>query len=307
MNRVVLALTASFFALVLVACHGSGGGAKHPPGKEHDHTPQAEPIGNYGPSDPAALVSPFQANSIFRVIKEKRDGQVRVAGRDLPYIRVRASAVIRGQDPYEGKVVGLDIICGGFGTNGLDAPEDPNHTVSCPPDARLLMPTGATRKHLDVGCGFAYVDVLSPSDEDLPTMIEEMGFTSAQVEPIIVGGRVVSVKAKKPFVVPFIPWVITRGKRLGTGAIGTNYVIVMEKNSASPMYPRLDRIYGRHNWGRAGLNTGSDPAYDVNHDQYTEWDRAANQVKNPTAKDSYKNMFIRDVDYFVSKVREIAF
>lgn len=290
----------SCVALVLVGC-------------THAHkTPRAD-MGMTGsevsqPMTPSTAV-PKDANAILE-IASMRTGSVSMGGRMLPYIYFKGIAIEPAQGGGAGAVVVFDAVCGGLGNHGFNITD----LTGSPPD---LYPSVAwVHNHdsgdvLDVRAGFVHIEILgratastgtNPTVPPLPNSLDPARFPRLQMDPA--PAAEVQWAGAVRITAPWVPWTITRGKRLATGAVSTSYIHVVVPDAAPSDPPRLERLYGKSDKSVVGKHTDRNPVHeDVLANKFSDWVQLGGVVTPPADKDSLKNTFVSNVQDFVNAVR----
>jgi hypothetical protein len=252
---------------------------------------------------------PKEANAIVS-IEFMRTGTVTTAdNRTLPYLYFKGIALEREQGGETAKLMVFDAICGGLGAFGFDLADFPNNHPNVWPSVAWAKSPDSLDV-LNLRGGFLHIEFLgdarlsSDTSSSLPVSPEAIDlqrFKDLDVSLLLEVQKNQHVQSNRN--VPWVPWVITRGKRLATGAISTQYihVVVPGVNDSDP--PQLERLYGNHSNSIVANHTDLDVEYTVEDDEYCDWSERDTKVLPPAPKDQGKNQFVSQVNDFVTRVR----
>jgi hypothetical protein len=252
---------------------------------------------------------PKEANAIVS-IEFMRTGTVTTAdGRTLPYLYFKGIALEPEQDGQTAKLMVFDAICGGLGASGFDLADFPNNHPNVWPSVAWASSPDSLDV-LNLRGGFLHIEFLGPaslrSDTSSslpvsPEAIDLQRFKDLDVSLLLKVQKNQHVQSIRN--VPWVPWVITRGKRLATGAISTKYihVVVPGVNDNDP--PQLERLYGNQRESIVAKHIDRDAEYIVEADEYCDWSERDTKVLAPASKDQGKHQFVFQVNDFVTRVR----
>lgn len=253
---------------------------------------------------------PKDANAILE-ITAVRSGTVTIAdGRVLPYFYFKGIAIEPVSGGSTGAVKVFDAVAGGLGSHGFNIAD----LSGDPPD---IFPSVAWAHHTDSGDvfdlrgGFLHIEFLGPatastddpsSEPVLPVALDPLRFPGLVMDPAPTAE--VQWSGRVRITAPWVPWTITRGKRLATGAVSTSYIHVVVPGANSSLPPRLERLYGKSDKWIVGKHTDRNPVHEnVLSDKFSDWIEATGAVTTPAHKDQAKDRFVSQVRDFVALVR----